>query len=279
MAEAQILIAAYGREALEKIAALRHDEYPGVEYIVGWQNYDKERIPDSLSLRSDFKIITEDSTGLCNNRNALLKHASAPIAVISDDDLEYTTAHLANIFRGIKENPDSHLLAFRYDSPEYPKSYPPESFDLSSPPKNYFVTSMEMVFNLYKIKGDFGNADAIWFHPAFGVNGTMFCCGEEDLLIGRLLRKGFRGKYVPLNICLNTESTTSERMETSPKFIETKGAVISYLHPVSAFLRMLTHARRACKAPDNHRVSFLQYCQWWRTGVVKAKRNKVFIDY
>lgn len=279
MADIQILIAAFGPEAIEKIAGLHHALHPAVEYLVSWQNYDVDRIPGDIKNRKDFKIFLEDSSGLCNNRNALLRRADAPIVVISDDDLIYTSTHIENLLKAFRENLDSHFLALQYESEKYPKQYPATPFDLRHPPKNYFVTSMELAFNLERIKRDFASTDDIFFNPAFGVNGSLFGSGEEDILICRLLKRNFRGSYVPLSICINTDSTTSEREMTSQGFIETKGAVISYVKPSTSRLRMLSHAWRAHKSEGEGHISFFTYCNWWLKGAKKARKHRVFENY
>lgn len=279
MAEMQVLISAYGPDALERISKLEHAEYPGVEYIVGWQKYDTDRIPESVGTRKDFKIFPLESIGLCNNRNSLLNMANAQWIVISDDDLIYKKFHIENLFKGFQDNPGEHFLTFRYESEEFPKTYAAHSFNLQKPPKGYFVTSMELAFNLDLIRNDFKSMGDILFHTAFGVNGTLFGSGEEDILIHRLLKRGYRGKFVPSDICINTDSTTSERIGATKDFIETKGAVISYVKPSTMLLRMITHAWKAQKTAGLQRIPFFRYCQWWMNGVKKAKRNMIFDKY
>lgn len=273
MPEIQVQICAYGPDALHKIASLRHDPFPGVEYLIGWQNYDKNRIPASIASRKDFRIIFVESIGLCNNRNSLLQATNADFVLISDDDLEYHREHFAALNKGIVAYADYHFLTFRYASADYPKSYPPESFNLSKPPKGYFVTSMELLLNMTKIRADFGK-DAIRFNPAFGINGTLFPCGEEDVLIHFMLQHGMMGRFIPSDICINTDSTTSERIGATRGFIETKGAVISIVKPSTRYLRMLTHAWRSWKSQGEGHVPFLTYCRWWLAGEKKLKKTK-----
>ena len=64
MAELQILISAYGADALQRLEPLEHAAMPGVEYLIGWQAYDKGRIPETISSRPDVKIFFEESRGL-----------------------------------------------------------------------------------------------------------------------------------------------------------------------------------------------------------------------
>ena len=271
MPKLDILIAAYGPESLENIARLNHPKHPGVRYIVGWQKYDVTKIPECLKTRSDFKLHLEDSIGLCNNRNSLLNVSDAPLVLISDDDLEYSASQLENLLRAWEENPDAHFLTFRYHSDYFPKHYPKYSFNLKKAPKGYFVTSMELSLNIKNIRRDFGNKAIIRFDTKFGINGSMFGSGEEDLLIAEMLKLGLEGKFIPEEICTNTDSTTSERIGNSKDFISTKGAVISIIKPNTWILRMLTHAWRATKQPDTKHISFFTYCKWWISGVNKIR--------
>lgn len=275
MLRIQVLIAAYGSESLKRIASLSHPVCEGVEYIVSWQNSSSGTIPDSLARRPDFKIIVIPSMGLCNNRNTLLEATDADIAVISDDDLEYGPQHFEIIREAYRENPDRHFLTFRYDSMAYVKQYPSFSFSFDKVPKGYFVTSMELTLNIRKIKED-GLMNVIRFNPAFGVNGTHFGSGEEDILLAKMLRSGLKGKFIPETICFNTLSTTSDRISHTRGFVQTKGAVMKYVKPNSWPLRMFTHAWREQKSEATDRPSFFQYCQWWIEGVRIADQNKVF---
>lgn len=263
MVKLQVLICAYGPGAMENLATLHHTSIPEVEYLISWQKSDSQRIPDSLKNRKDINIYFETSEGLSNNRNALLRKAEADYVLIGDDDLIYENYHLINALQAFENNPEYHFLTFRYESEGFPKKYPEESFSFPKTPKGYFVTSMEIGFNLKKICEDFGE-ETIRFNPAFGINGSTFCCGEEDILIYELQKKGMRGKYLPITICENTDSTTSERIGNFEGFIETKGAVVSYIKPFTWPLRMLTHAWRARKE-----IPIIRYCKWWLSGVKK----------
>ena len=271
MPELQILISTYGRDALKKIAALPHPRMRGVEYLVGWQGHDDAAVPEELQSRDDFRILRLDSVGLSNSRNAMMEEATAPLAAVSDDDLAYTEQHLLNIIESFRDHPEMDFIAFRYASDVCPKNYPEESFDLSRPPRGYFVTSMELVLNLGRIRRK-GKMACVWFNKAFGVNGTTFGSGEEDILITRMLRGGLRGVYLPLDICLNTESTTSDRIRGSRGFVETLGACHLYINPKSWPLRMVSHALRQRGIPA------WRFCRWWIAGVGKARHNDVFAD-
>lgn len=269
MPEIDILIAAYGPGALDEISRLSHPEYPGVRYVVSWQKHQNKPISEIIESRKDFHIFREESVGLCNNRNALLEHSVAPFVLISDADIEYEPHHFESLLKAWKLNLDCHFLSLKYSSKNYPKNYPDREFNIKYPPKGYFVTSMELSFNMAKIRKDYGEG-AVFFNPAYGVNGTVFDCGEEDILIDDILKKGMKGKFIPEIVCINTQSTTADRIGTTRRFIETKGSVIRHIKPMSWIGRMMTHAWRASKANGKDHIPFFTYCRWWISGAFKS---------
>lgn len=272
----QILIASYGEDGLRNITNETHPAVAEVEYIVNWQHHGDREVPQELQERKDFRIIRDENCGLCRARNNLLTHATADWIVISDDDVSNTEEHIRSVLKATEENPECAILTFRYESSKKHKEYPDDSFDISQPPKGYFVSSIEMVLNLGKIKSEGSFQDIKLFNPAFGINGDIFCCGEEDILIKRLLKSGFKGKYIPSTIASHHSESTGERLYNTRSFIETKGASFLYLHPLGWPLKMITHALRAEREKGDKRVSFLNYCRWWLSGMHKARKNKVF---
>lgn len=273
----QVWISAYGEDALERVASLPHPETEGVEYAVCWQKYDKSRIPAEIKERPDFKIVFEDSEGLSHNRNAALRNSDADLMLISDDDLEYDAEHFENIFKGIEDYPDYDFYVFRFRSPDSPKTYHESSFDISKAPKGYYPSSVELLINMKRIGRDLDELMPL-FNPHFGVNGATFHSGEENLLVAKLLKRGYKGRYVPLEITVHSGSSTGQRCRHQASHIETKGACFLYLHPATWALRMLTHAWRSARGKEG-KVSFFSYCRHWCRGVRKAAKRKVFKGY
>lgn len=274
MTKLQVLIAAKGKESIERIASLPHPEMQEVEYIVSWQD-PGETIPESLKNRKDFKIIPTDTIGLSNNRNLLMEKATADLVLISDDDLSYTADQLKAVIKAFEENPEESVLTFRYSSENNPRLYPTDSFNLKSPPKGYYFCSIEIAFNLKQIEKIAGKRNVLRFNPYFGLNGKEFIAGEEDILITELLRNGHSGKYIPIEITSHPGTTTASRHEADSEYIATKGAVMIYLKPCTWPLRMLTHAWRS-NFKGSGSVRFFTYCRWWLDGVSRARKNQVF---
>lgn len=272
----QVLIAAYGPDALERIAVNSHPIYPDVEYLVNWQNHQDREIHQSLKDRTDFKIFRDKEIGLCNGRNSLIRHSSAEWLLISDDDVRYTEENLRNLLKAFEEFPDSAVLTFKYDSGRNHKVYPDEGFNLAKAPKGYFVSSIEMALNRKVLYPLIVPSRGALFNPAFGVNGSLFGSGEEDVLLHKIIKSDFKGRYVPTVVASHASSSTSERNALTRGFIETKGAVFLYIKPASWPLRMLAHARKASSQSGDNRIGFLRYCHWWLSGALKAHKHKVF---
>ncbi|MCM1378227.1 MAG: glycosyltransferase [Clostridium sp.] len=265
----QFLISACGG-GIQKIAELSHPVMAGIEYIVSWQQPDMRNIPDALAVRSDFKIFPTDSKGLGANRRDALKYASAPIVVISDDDLSYTSENINAILEAFERNPDYSFLTFKHDGDENECIYPDSEFDFKKPPKGYFPTSFEIAINRECILQKDGSLSALDFNPHFGVNSD-FCAGEEDVMLARLQRHGHQGRFIPVSIVRHDGPTTGSYRALDPEFLECKGAVMSYIHPLTWPLRMFTHALRSTRV-----FNPILYCRLWISGIIRARRMRVF---
>lgn len=270
----QILISTKGIEGIERIDSLPHPEIPGVQYLVSWQQGDLSRLPDDLKRREDFKIVLEDSVGLSRNRNNAMKNATADWVLISDDDLIYTEEHIKNVIESFEKNPDYSVLAFRYESEDFPRKYSLEEFDLNNPPKGYFTVSFEIGLNLKQIRMQLKDDVIPLFNENFGL-GSTFGSGEEDLFVANLLKHNLKGKFIPVDVCEHPGPTTSHKEKTTDGFIRTQGAVISRLKPSTWPLRMIVHAFRSSIAKDGS-VNFFRYVSQFLKGVVMARKLKVF---
>ena len=268
----QVMICTYGQEGLKRVAASSHPKVEGVEYLVCCQlGPDGEDAPAPKALdRDDFKLLTTLTRGLSVNRNIALSQATAPLLLISDDDVDYTEEGLLAIIDAFRAQPDMDILTFRYASASHSKYYPVLRCDLSTPEKGYFVTSFEIAIRREAIQGK------IWFNENFGI-GAGFPSGEEDIFIKDCLDAGLKGMFVPITIARHDSTTTSERNLMLASRPQTKGAVFLRLHPRQWPLRMIAHALREIPLWRKGLVpSPLAYCLNWLKGVRRAKKEKVF---
>ncbi len=261
----RVLICTFGKDGIWRIATANHPQVEGVEYVVTWQKSDGCDIPDEL-LRDDFHIIRTDTIGLSKNRNVALSVATAPLAVIADDDLSYTAENLKNVIAEFDNRPEVDIITFRYECEQYPPSYPAPEFSLNRAPKGYHPVSFEIGFRTEKIVGNHH------FNEWFGI-GSLFPSGEEEIFLYDLISAGLKGIHLDSVLARHDGPTTAERDKNRRSFIVTKGAVFSRLFPLTWWLRMLTHAYRF--SPSSLR-GMIRYCKKWMAGVKLAQRYKVF---
>lgn len=256
----QVLICTFGADGIWRIADAGHPQVSGVEYLVSWQLPDGDApIPPALH-RPDFRIVKTDSQGLSRNRNNALWAATAPLCLISDDDVSYTADELETVIRSFKSHPEADIITFKYRSDTEHKFYPDSSFDLNAPVKGYFASSIEITFRRERVI-----ESSILFNEDFGIGG-VFMAGEEDLFLHGLLRKGLKGIYIPEVIAYHPAQSTGEAQADNPDYIRTKGAVFIHLHPHSWPLRMLAHAARH----KSSGISRWQYIKQWLKGAREA---------
>lgn len=265
----QVMISTFGKNGIERVAAANHPHTDGVEYLVSWQTDGETEIPQAL-IRNDFKIVRSFTKGLSVNRNIAISNATAPILLVSDDDVAYSKEGLRAIIDGFDAHKDADIITFRYASSGRNKYYPSDSVSLSTPPKGYFVSSIEIAFRKDAVKGK------IRFNENFGI-GAMFPSGEEDIFIRDCLEAGLKGIFLPATIARHDDATTSGRNMMLPSRPLTKGAVFLRLHPHSWPLRMVAHALREIPLwRKGLTPSPMSYCKNWIKGAIKAKKNKVF---
>lgn len=258
----QVLICTLGEAGIRRVAEGSHPRVPGVEYLVSWQLPDGDAdIPEAL-LRPDFRIIKNNTRGLSKNRNLAISAATAPYSLISDDDLDYAADGLSKIIDIFDKNQGLDIATFKYSGADT-KRYPDHSFNLSKPPKGYYVTSFEIGFRQESILGS-----GIRFNEKFGI-GTGFPAGEEDIWIHDMLKRKLKGEFFPIIIAHHPGETTGTRRATDPDIIRTKGAVFAHTHPLTWPLRMLTHAWRNHKSKSE--ISTLKYVSCWTQGAFKFR--------
>lgn len=265
----QVMICTFGPDGIRRIANASHPRMEQVEYIVSWQTEGDCPIPDELD-RPDFRILSTPTKGLSVNRNIALSHATAPLLLISDDDIDYTEDGLLAVIDAFRRHPDMDIVTFKYVSSSHSKFYPSAGCPLDSPEKGYFVTSFEIAFRREAIQGH------IWFNENFGI-GACFPSGEEDIFLRDCLDAGLHGLFQPVTIARHDGKTTSERNLMLPSRPQTKGAVFLRLHPRQWPLRMLVHALREIPLwLKGQAPSPLSYCRHWLRGVRMARRMNVF---
>lgn len=253
----QILVCTFGPDGLKRVVNCHHPQIQGVEYLIGWQIGDERpQIPEELQ-RPDIHILPSPLRGSANNRNHLLRNASAPLLLNSDDDIIYTPEQIKSVIKAFDQNPDCDILTFRYSSASHTKWYPSNRCSLARPSKGYYANSFEIAFRRESVQGK------IWWNPRFGV-AAEFIAGEEDVLLYDAKRAGLQGAFLPITITEHPGLTTSERQHLNPEFTICKGAVFAHIHPLSWPLRLVPHIYRNHRLPEH--LPTLLYIRSWLIG-------------
>lgn len=255
----EVLIATHGEDGLLKIAQCDHPQEDGVRYLISWQiDSDNLSIPQSLQ-RSDIRILISKSKGLAANRNNLLKNASAPIILFSDNDVIYQPHSFTSIIAAFQENLDADFLLFKFSSDNCIKQYPESVFDFPKLPKSYYPSSIE-------IAGRRERLDGLRFDESYY---ERYHANEELLFLASAEKKGLKIRFIPLLIAFHQNSTTGTRNRYTDKFIEAKGAAIFRLYPFTWPLRLTTHLLRNYYDQEST-ICTKDYIRAWTKGTIWA---------
>lgn len=268
MVKLQVLICTIGAEGIRRVVESSHPEVEGVEYLVSWQLPDGDMdVPEALVVRDDVKVCKVNSRGICRNRNNAVRCATAPLCLMSDDDVCYKEEELRSLIYAFEQYPDADIITVRHHSDNYPKAYPDQSFDLVNAPKGYYVTCFEIAFRLSAVKG------VVKFNENISIGTPVLRCGEEDVFIHDAKKAGLKARFVPIVVGTHNHPTTAGRDAEEPYFWMTKGAVFSYIHRFTWLPRIVVNVWRASRKSEK---SFGFYFMNALRGVKYAKENKVF---
>lgn len=261
----QVLICTYGVDGIRRVAECRHEAVDGVEYIVAWQMPDDDvMLPEELQ-RPDFKIVRTATKGLSRNRNIALDAATAPLLLISDDDVTYPEGALARLIDEFDRRPEADFITFMYDGGGWQRDYPDHEFDFNHVPKGYYVTSFELALRRERISG-------MRFNEWFGIGAPYFPCGEEDIFIYDITHKGLRGVFLPITLASHRHSTTTDRIGATPPALAAGGAVTMRLSPLTWPARLIWRALRGA----TNGASPMRFLTSSFYGAYYALRHRVF---
>ena len=245
----QILICTLNEGILE-VPHILLPEAEGVGYVVSMQYTEAhylERIPEVLKSRRDITLSTIAGRGLAANRNNALAHARAEVCVIADDDVRYTLADLHRIEAEHRAHPEADVILFQARGPkgELLKNYPPHAFDFANQPKGYYPSSIEITFKRERVS-------AIPFDLRFGLGSGCIVCGEEEVWLNALMRKGgCTICYVPTPVVQTMDAPQGGAgFATRTEVQRAKGAVLYYIHGASAWLRCVKEAWMAARLAE-----------------------------
>lgn len=219
--------------------------------------------------REDVKLQIIHSRGVSKNRNNALSLATAPLSLLSDDDVDYTAEGLQAIIQAFEQAPQADVISFQFWQGEKPnqKFYPDKAFHHQHPPKGFYISVIEIAFRTKKVQAH------CRFNENFGIGAEHFPSGEEDILLKDMLKAGLNCVYEPICICSHPSLSTGTKRFADPAFLQCKGAIFSYIHPNTWLLRLV---KGAITEGRKKRVSPWIFLSNTLKGVCLAKRLKVF---
>ena len=268
--ELQVLLCTFGEEGMERVVKSCHPEVEGVEYVVLWQQPDSELpVPECLAARSDFKVYTDSSRGVSRNRNRAIEAATAPLALMGDDDVDYDADGLRLLLECARTLPDADILLCRYTQDNsFIKPYPAAPVPFREAPKGYYVTAFEIAFRPQAVQ-----KAGIWFNENISIGTPVLRCGEENVFIRDAEVAHLKMMVIPVTIGAHDHPTTTDRDSREPYFVMTQGAIMTHVHPHTWPARLLVHAWRQQKRGYWNFFQYLRHCM---AGIAYARRNHVF---
>lgn len=258
----EVLISTLGSEGIRRVSEMSLPEIQNVRYLVSWQKSESSAAPSSLLSRRDVKIIACDGVGLSRNRNNSLAHWTADIALIADDDLNYTVEGLKGVIAAFENNPSVDIATFRHRGADN-KKYPAETCSLVPMPKGYYYTSVEIAIRRTPV------TERLRFNTDFGLGSGRFLSGEEDVFMLEAERARLDIRFFPLDIVTHNGLSTGLRKASTRGEIAAWGAVIRCRYPFSWPVRVPLKAFREWRAGHVSMIKALYFSLW---GSIHVRR-------
>lgn len=226
-------------EGINNVPAMLLEQREGIGYVVSWQHSEGKEIamPSQLK-RDDVKVCDLAGRGLSRNRNNGLRHATADVCLIADDDCRYTHERLQTVIDTFAQNPEVDIATFQFEGAGSTKTFPKKTFNLSTFPKGYFVSSIEIALRRKSV------VNKIWFNENFGLGAQVFHCGEEHIFIQDALSQGLTCMFFPITIVSENDSTISISRDVESGTLMAHGAMMHLYNPKTKYLRVLIKAYR-----------------------------------
>lgn len=262
-----ILISTHNQK-IANIPLLLLPERKDVSYVVSFQYTDDSMlalIPEEFK-REDIKFAPVQTIGLCKNRNNALLYADGDIALIADDDVKYTNEYIDTIIDTFANNPQTDVALFKIKTRDEdpPMKRYPISKGSYKVVKGYYPSSVEMAFRLSSIK------DKVSFDERFGLGSEYLNSGEEEVFIKDCIDNSLQVDFYPYYIVEHAYTSTGKKYLT-PTSLRSRGAVSSYLHGFSAYLRMIKFSMFTALRGRSNIFTLLKNTMW---GVAYERRTR-----
>ena len=259
-----VLISTLGIDVINRVTKMNLPVAKNVNYVISWQlpNPNEQNSPIPLELiRDDIKIHKLHSIGISKNRNNAIKHSTADICLIADDDLRYTAEQLQSVITSFNEHPEYQILTFKYSGDDN-KYYPQAPFDLALKKKGYYVSEIEIAFRREV-------SNKVLFNEYFGPGLHPLQASEGAIFIHQALSAGIKSLFVPITITHHAGGVSTGNRTLTPGVLMAQGAYISIVYPSTALLRLPLFAWRSYRRGQTKMFPAMRHL--WR-GYIYGKR-------
>ena len=242
---------------------------PDVRYIVSYQYTDErylELIPKAIIGRPDVKLYQYKGQGLSNNRNHALENATSDLVLFADDDSRLSDDAFDVIFNIFTQHTEIDVAFFRASTytGKLLKSYPEAEQAITALPKDYSISTIEMVCRRNKVQG------IIRFDERFGLGTKFLTCREEDVWLIDALRAGLRIRYFPIKIIETSTMLKRSMIYVDAGVQRSEGAFTYYLYGNTAYWHCFLFAFHSTRRGLTH---FLPMFRHLLQGIAYIKNN------
>jgi glycosyltransferase, group 2 family len=240
-----------------------------VRYIVSYQYTDErylELIPSSLASRIDVVVSTHKGQGLSSNRNHALELAKADLVMFADDDARLTDDAVDTIFSIFDQHPNVEVALFRASTytGKLLKKYPEAERDITYLPKDYTISTIEMVCRRNRVQGK------VRFDERFGLGTQFLTCGEEEVWLIDALRAGLSIRYYPYKVVETSTMLKRSMIYVDAGVQRSKGALTYYKYGSSAWIRCFWFAVDCTRKGLCHFIPMLRHLY---QGILYLRHN------
>lgn len=249
---------------IERIPSMLLDPRDGISYLVSWQHSDgsaMESVPQAL-LRDDVTVLHLQGRGLSRNRNNCIKHATADVCMIADDDCTYTHEDLTAVALIFATHSQLDIATFKAHGTH--TAYPEKNFNLAQPAKNYHVTSFEIAFRRSSVQGKLA------FNELFGLGAPVLHCGEEEVFIHDAIAAGLKCEYYPAYAVTHNGLTTSSTRVGEAGTLKARGAFLYIDYPWTMIPRVFLISYRLHR---DHGVPLLHAISNMTAGILYIRKH------
>jgi glycosyltransferase involved in cell wall biosynthesis len=167
------------------------------------------------------KLFFTTDKGLAKSRNMAIRHSTADICVICDDDEYFYDGYPEMLIQAYADHPDADGIVFMIRNPQ--KKYPKNEFKLS------YLSALRIASWQISFKRQRVVDNHLGFNELFGAGAPFPSGGEEHMFLQDCLKAGLRFYYVPIELGKMIETGESQWFAgfTRQYFIN-RGVVTAY---------------------------------------------------